>query len=264
MRAPCKPTATPIPTNMHARLLVHSAITHRSTAAWKKASTGTASASRICFFYSVGMSWDPRRDAKGQSESEATAKTRHRPVVLWREDFALFMDTMSQLVTAESENYIAVFPGRTKRQGAGLSVEAGLFTETQIIELVRVSGKAWRTKRATIVYKNATADRIRGIHGVLQEAALLFYRGAWASRIMPVPRVHCEGSTWDDVWMNATPCTLEDLPRVPYAVKVAVLRDTAWSSMLKAAKEEEDSAPTAPHHTPRHPESTLTGHAQQQ
>ena len=68
---------------------------------------------------------------------------------------------------------------------------------------------------------------------------LLFYRGSWPGKMTPLSRVHCEGSTWDDVWSNATPCNMEDLPLLPYALKVAVLKDTAWSAMLKAAKEEE-------------------------
>ena len=118
---------------------------------------------RVCFFYSVGMSWDPRR------VDGTDPKKRRPPVALWKEDFQLFMETMSQLVTSESENYIVVFPGRAKRQGAGLAVEAGLFVENQLLDIVRLSGKQWRTKRAIVVYKAAAAERFRGVNGGLQD-----------------------------------------------------------------------------------------------
>ncbi len=39
---------------------------------------------------------------------------------MWKTDFQLFAETTNQLVTAESENYMVVFPGYSKRQGAGL------------------------------------------------------------------------------------------------------------------------------------------------
>jgi hypothetical protein len=140
----------------------------RSTAAWKKTSAGapTQVATRVCFFYAVGMSWDTRR-VEGTDP-----KKRRTPVALWREDFILFMDTMHQLVTPESENYLAVFPGRGKRQGAGLAVEAGLFVENQLLDIVRASGKGWRIKRAIVVYKAASADRFRGVNGGLQDRGM--------------------------------------------------------------------------------------------
>jgi hypothetical protein len=34
------------------------------------------------------------------------------------------------------------------------------------------------------------------------------------------------------------PCKVEDSPQIPYELKVAVMKDTAWSSMLKGAMEE--------------------------
>jgi hypothetical protein len=140
----------------------------KSTAAWKKTSAGASTqvATRVCFVYAVGMSWDTRR-AEGTDP-----KKRRTPVALWREDFILFMDTMQHLVTAESENYIAVYPGRAKRQGAGLAVEAGLFVENQLLDIVRGSGKLWRIKRAVIVYKAASADRFRGVNGGLQDRGM--------------------------------------------------------------------------------------------
>jgi hypothetical protein len=159
----------------HASLLVQPtsaagcAAAIKATAAWKKSSAGGATqvATRVCFVYAVGMSWDPRR-----IEGTNPKKQRRTPVALWREDFTLFMDTMHQLVTAQSENYIAVYPGRAQRQGGGLAVEAGLFVENQLLEVVRSSGKAWRIKRAVIVYNATSVDCGRGVHGGLQDRGM--------------------------------------------------------------------------------------------
>ena len=96
---------------------------------------------RAVFLYSVGMSWDARRPEEPESR-------RPRQTALWKDDFTLFMTTMESLVTAANENYLAIFPGRTKRPGAGLMVEAGISCEAQILDIVRTSGKGWRCKRA--------------------------------------------------------------------------------------------------------------------
>jgi hypothetical protein len=153
-----------------------------STAAWEKASAEVPTQERVCFLYSVGMSWDPRR------VDRTDPKKRHSTAGLWWEDFQLFMDTMHLLVTPESQNYIVVFPGSANRHGSGVAVDAGLFVENQVLDMVSQSCKSWRAKRAVVVYKAASVDRrFRGVHGGVQDRGMQIQTITTTTRIQHFP-----------------------------------------------------------------------------
>ena len=114
----------------------------RGTAAFSKmGGSGGTTGRRVCFFYSVGMSWDARRrpdcENNNNNNKGGRLKTVSRITSLWKEDFTAFMQVASDFVTPESENYIVVFPGGGRRLGGGLASQTGLSTEHAMFEIAQ-------------------------------------------------------------------------------------------------------------------------------
>ena len=105
-----------------------------SGSATYKGSSGDT-ARRLCYLYAVPCAWDlPRCENHGPSSSRRTTS-------MLAEDFAQFADVIDRLITLENESYAVVLAGRASRAGAGLSVQAGITGQVQIIDAINEKTK---------------------------------------------------------------------------------------------------------------------------
>ena len=115
-------------------------------------------------------------------------------VRIWLEDFQMFADTIDEVVTPANEHYAVIPCDKSKRGGGGLSAQAGITIETQVIEVFRKmnnknkpggTASGWQVKK---VFMTSARDAVRaschrkrfGVGGNACEAALFFFRGQWA------------------------------------------------------------------------------------
>ena len=68
-------------------------------------------------------------------------------------------------MTAENNNYAVVMMGRNARPGAGLGIESGVSTESEVMDIMRKSCKGLRVKRFRMQYKGQAATIKRGVSG---------------------------------------------------------------------------------------------------
>ena len=149
-------------------------------------------------------------------------------------------------ITPESQNTLAIVEGRSKRQGGGLLVEAGLGNSDRIIKIVgdcKVSSgnisAPWRVKAITCTtseseFAQGRVERRKGmIAGSLADRVFVFYKGTWPSTTPQIPRTFFGGSTWGDVWRNVPVLAHHELARCPIDAKRLIFGDL-WASQASA------------------------------
>ena len=200
---------------------------------------------RVVFVYSVGDAYD--RMPPGECEYDRRLTT---PSPVWAEDFAMFLDCCSPMITSENQNVAAVLSGFNKRTSSGLLTEAGLTNANEMIQLVKKNAEKpggescpsvpWRVKSLTLNMEEDSfmADRIshrKGTGGSLTQTLFFFYRGTWPNALPKEARGWFGGSTWGDVWKDVKAPIVKTLPKIRIEAKRKIFAD-AWAQLGTVAK----------------------------
>ena len=189
----------------------------------------------MCYVYAIPLSWELPRIRGVRKAARATP--------LLSDDFAMFADVTSHLVTADNEGYPAVLIGKAARGGAGLLSEVGLATQVSVVNMMKEKSKgSFRAKQIRLNYSRACGPvpaRARGVSGTMSDTLYLFYKGTWPSKLELHPREKFGGTSWDDMWCDVPFCPNVDHCSVPQSIKKMVFEDV-WAGNTMPDPDVED------------------------